>query len=81
MHSVLLAEAMMTCASCQQLIVRQNQGHCTCVLGTLLWSGLHMLHVVHHRGMTELSAWCTLICQSLSGDPLDESQRQEIYLD
>jgi hypothetical protein len=45
MHSVLLAEAMMTCASCQQLAVLRKQGHYSCVLSDLLCSGV-MLHVV-----------------------------------
>lgn len=73
MHAVLLAEAMMTCASCQQLAVLQKQGHCSCVLSDLLCGGLHVLHVVHHRDMTDLSALCMLFYQLLSVDSPCES--------
>ncbi len=33
-----------------------DQGHCSCALSDLLCSGLHVLHVVCHRDVTELSA-------------------------
>ncbi len=81
MHSVLLAEAMMTCASCQQLAALQKQGRCSCVLSTLLCGGLHMLHVVHLRDMTELSAQCMLISQFLSVDCADDAERQGMNVD